>query len=602
MAWFRAFSRSHRSILIAESSTSPNLLLLLLLIPSHCIPLLSPLLSPHTAVDPDPCPLINHRSSSPLFSPLLHSTPALSPLLMSRRKRKEDDGDEQKEDKRSKLEPAAAAASSSSSSAAAAASSPAHPQLAPTVAGFSSPPAAASLSAAAAASSSSRPLAELEDGVCSACHEAFECADSSARLPRTLPCNHLLCTSCIRNQLRLTAGYVLCPLDQDHGQQKINTTQRRGQPQGSAAAAAGDDPTTMEAWLREMRPANELIASIKNQQSLMTPIGQQGTRCSRPGCEAAVTQYCQDCGDLCTTHQRKLHALEPFQSHKAKTMIIAEKSAYLRQQKQSKFAGSAAAIRAQANARLLQQQMHAQIAEDELKQIEVQLQQKRSELEAKEKTLSALQQTVNSMSAADDSTVLEMEADRLEAEEKAMRVPRPVIDSKVLNTLPDDRILALQSFLGADRLSKAKLIYRASRDGFAPKDWWRLCGGKSNLLTLIRVKRNGFVFGAWTPFQWPVSEPKNHSVKIADPMGTTFLFSLVNAHNRAIKLRLKESHKAHAGRVFSNPVCGPSQSTLFSHAVAHVCLCACILLIDCFSICVVSLCSSRSVRSQWYVS
>lgn len=106
---------------------------------------------------------------------------------------------------------------------------------------------------------------------------------------------------------------------------------------------------------------------------------------------------------------------------------------------------------------------------------------------------------------------------------------------------------ALQSFLGAALpLRKTTLLYRASRDGFAAKDYWRQCAGKSHTLTIVKVKGNGFVCGAYAAFQWPANAAVKN-VYILEPSRWTFLFSLVNAQNRPVKLRLKANQKNKAG-------------------------------------------------------
>ena len=132
----------------------------------------------------------------------------------------------------------------------------------------------------------------------------------------------------------------------------------------------------------------------------------------------------------------------------------------------------------------------------------------------------------------------------------------PLNDSAILNTLDDSLVEDLQQFLGEARpLSQAKLLYRGSQDGFMPADWRRLCEGQSNLLTIIRVKGNGYVFGAFTPFQWRGPGQS----WIADLGNATFLFSLVNAHNRAVKLTLQESKNGSTGMSSLNS--GPGLST-----------------------------------------
>jgi hypothetical protein len=57
----------------------------------------------------------------------------------------------------------------------------------------------------------------------------------------------------------------------------------------------------------------------------------------------------------------------------------------------------------------------------------------------------------------------------------------------------------------------------------------------------VQVAGNGFVFGAFTPLSWPADN--SLCSHVADPSGRTFLFSLVNAHGRAVKLRLKEAQR-----------------------------------------------------------
>jgi hypothetical protein len=59
-----------------------------------------------------------------------------------------------------------------------------------------------------------------------------------------------------------------------------------------------------------------------------------------------------------------------------------------------------------------------------------------------------------------------------------------------------------------------------------------------------QVQRSGFVLGAFTPPR----RPADPSVKghVADPSGRTLLFSLVNAHGRAVKLRLKPGEQKSA--------------------------------------------------------
>ena len=60
-----------------------------------------------------------------------------------------------------------------------------------------------------------------------------------------------------------------------------------------------------------------------------------------------------------------------------------------------------------------------------------------------------------------------------------------------------------------------------------------------------QVAGSGFVCGAYTPVSWP-ADAATRDEHVADPSGRTFLFSLVNAHGRAAKLRLKAGQHRYA--------------------------------------------------------
>jgi len=65
------------------------------------------------------------------------------------------------------------------------------------------------------------------------------------------------------------------------------------------------------------------------------------------------------------------------------------------------------------------------------------------------------------------------------------------------------------------------------------------------LFLCVQVAGNGFVFGVFTPVSWPATAHREESW-VADPSGCTFLFSLVNAHGRSVKLRLWAQHREEA--------------------------------------------------------
>jgi hypothetical protein len=49
---------------------------------------------------------------------------------------------------------------------------------------------------------------------------------------------------------------------------------------------------------------------------------------------------------------------------------------------------------------------------------------------------------------------------------------------------------------------KWSLLYRATRDGFDPKDFHSKCDGKSPTLTILKSKEYEFVFGGYTESAW----------------------------------------------------------------------------------------------------
>lgn len=68
---------------------------------------------------------------------------------------------------------------------------------------------------------------------------------------------------------------------------------------------------------------------------------------------------------------------------------------------------------------------------------------------------------------------------------------------------------------------------------------------------------NGFICGTYTPVSWPADAAARNG-HLSDPSSRTFLFSLVNAHGRAVKLRLKDDHRDQALKL-----CGSSSGPCF---------------------------------------
>lgn len=82
------------------------------------------------------------------------------------------------------------------------------------------------------------------------------------------------------------------------------------------------------------------------------------------------------------------------------------------------------------------------------------------------------------------------------------------------------------------------MLYWASRDGFKNSDWSRCCAGAQNTLTLVKVSGSGFLLGAFSPLTRPARLPSDPAM-LSDPSGRTCLLSLINAHARPCKLRLR---------------------------------------------------------------
>jgi len=51
-----------------------------------------------------------------------------------------------------------------------------------------------------------------------------------------------------------------------------------------------------------------------------------------------------------------------------------------------------------------------------------------------------------------------------------------------------------------------------------------------------QAKDSGFICGAFTPLQWPAAQSRGYTAD-GHSSGRTFLFSLVNAHGRPVRLR-----------------------------------------------------------------
>lgn len=93
-----------------------------------------------------------------------------------------------------------------------------------------------------------------------------------------------------------------------------------------------------------------------------------------------------------------------------------------------------------------------------------------------------------------------------------------------------------------DAQLNGRLLYRASRDGPLPDDFFRCCAEKGPTLTIVKVAGTGYVFGAYTAISW--RQPTAVKIPLPDPSGSSFLFSLTNAYGRPFRMSLADTSRA----------------------------------------------------------
>src|SRR5689334_16817588 len=102
-----------------------------------------------------------------------------------------------------------------------------------------------------------------------------------------------------------------------------------------------------------------------------------------------------------------------------------------------------------------------------------------------------------------------------------------------------------------------RMLYKASRDGFRPADFYRCCAEKGATLTLIQAGRTGNVFGAYTAVAWPKQSARGSpSLNVADPSGMSFMFSLTNEYDRPFRLSLADRTCAMRASSANGPMIG----------------------------------------------
>jgi hypothetical protein len=104
--------------------------------------------------------------------------------------------------------------------------------------------------------------------------------------------------------------------------------------------------------------------------------------------------------------------------------------------------------------------------------------------------------------------------------------PEREIDSLILSDFPP--------LSNEFRRKRFQLLWRGSRDGFAPGEFHRRCDGRANTQTLI-VDTDGNVFGGFTPVEWEslVWNGKighNDNCQKGDDSLRSFAFTLKNPH------------------------------------------------------------------------
>jgi hypothetical protein len=99
-------------------------------------------------------------------------------------------------------------------------------------------------------------------------------------------------------------------------------------------------------------------------------------------------------------------------------------------------------------------------------------------------------------------------------------------------------------------IKKYNLIYRASQDGFESSSFHFKCDKKPNTLIIIKSE-NGNIFGGYTEQDWTATE--EHDFKIDKEY---YVFSLINKHDRPVKLKFSDITKGIWCRNGYGPVLG----------------------------------------------
>ncbi|RHZ77641.1 hypothetical protein Glove_174g38 [Diversispora epigaea] len=116
-----------------------------------------------------------------------------------------------------------------------------------------------------------------------------------------------------------------------------------------------------------------------------------------------------------------------------------------------------------------------------------------------------------------------------------------------------------------------ELIFRGSRNGFAPQAFWDTCQGHSNTVAIIKVKGTNEILGGYNPLAWDKTNLYNRWDETKD----SFIFSLKNDDvQNSILSRVKNYKNAifcanvynqqHYGICFGNDICTRSLRANFT--------------------------------------
>jgi len=86
------------------------------------------------------------------------------------------------------------------------------------------------------------------------------------------------------------------------------------------------------------------------------------------------------------------------------------------------------------------------------------------------------------------------------ADETARSHCHNTIDSTILSSKVEEENIT-EWLASAEKTSKPKLLYSASRDGWNASDFHRMCNGKGVTVTVVKSS-DGYIFGGYTDVEW----------------------------------------------------------------------------------------------------